>query len=625
MNYLSVKNVAKSFGEREILKEITFGINQGEKVALVGVNGSGKTTLFRMLTGEESPDQGEIVFRNGLLTGYLPQNPEFEPGQSIIEAVFNSSNPLIRLVRDYELTLEGAAIDSNQQERLNELIMQMDARQAWDVESRIQQILGKLGIDQLDRQLDTLSGGMKKRVAMARILIDNPDFLILDEPTNHLDLEIIEWLEKYLVSNNITMLVVTHDRYFLDNITTMILELNDGFIYSYQGNYNHYLEKKDERENVERSEVEKARNLYRRELDWLRRMPKARGTKAKYRIDAAAELKETASRKLGKDEMNLEVIGRRQGKKILELHKVAKSFNGQPVIENFSYIFRRGDRIGIIGPNGSGKSTLLNLMTGTLEAEAGEIIKGETTHFGYYTQEPDQFDPGKKLIEIVQDVAEVIPTPDGSSISASQFLQKFQFRPAQQYDFVGKLSGGEKRRLQLLMVLISNPNFLILDEPTNDLDIITLNILEEFLENFPGVLVLVSHDRYFMDRLVDHLFVFSEHPEIRDFPGNYTDFRLEKEAAAQVSKSDKEEKKEVKSISKAVSGNKLSYKEKREFELLEDEIAKIETQKAELLVKMNSGESDHQKLSEWAGKLEQLSMQLDQKTDRWLELSEKEG
>src|SRR5690606_36691285 len=439
-------------------------------------------------------------------------------------------------IKAYEKALYDAQHNADQGEDLAHLMEQMDALQAWDYESQVQQILGKLGIHDLDQPTATLSGGQKKRVALARILIDKPDFLIMDEPTNHLDLEVIEWLENYIGAQQMSLLLVTHDRYFLESVTTEILELEEGKLYRYKGNYSYYLEKKAERQAQAQLEVEKAKNMYKRELEWIRRQPKARGTKAKYRVEAFDEIKEKASKNLKKDEMQLGVQGRRQGGKILEIDKISKAFDGRTLIDNFSYIFKRKDRIGIIGPNGVGKSTFLNVLTGEISPDSGTIERGATTMFGYYTQEELTFKEDQRVIEIVKEVAEVVTMSNGSQITASQFLQQFMFPPKMQYNVVGKLSGGEKRRLQLLRVLIKNPNFLILDEPTNDLDIDTLNILEDFLDKFEGCLVLVSHDRYFMDRLVDHLFVFEGNGVIKDFPGNYSDYRY---AKAEESKEEK--------------------------------------------------------------------------------------
>lgn len=624
MNYLSVKNLSKRFGEKLIFSEVTFGIEQGQKVALIGVNGSGKSTLFRVLTGEDSAEDGEIAFRNDITIGYLSQNPAFNEDHSVVDAIFASSVPEIQLVKEYEHILNQAQHDTDYQDRLNQLILKMDDAGTWDLESKISQILGKLGIHDLDNKMGTLSGGQKKRVALAKLLIESPDFLLLDEPTNHLDLDTIEWLENYLQSTNATLLMVTHDRYFLDGITNEIIEIDHGKVYTYKGNYNYFLEKKAERKEQAASEVGKAQNLLRKELEWLRRQPKARGTKAKYRIDAAEDLKETANRKTNEDQVRLDMATRRQGKKLLEIDNLSKSFDEKLLIENFSYVFKRFDKIGIIGQNGTGKTTFLKMISQQLPPDRGEIVKGETIEFGYYQQEEIQFNSEIKVIELVREIAEVIPTPDGNRITASQFLTRFLFEVPQQHDYVYKLSGGEKRRLQLLLTLIKNPNFLILDEPTNDLDLVTLNVLEEFLDSFQGILVLVSHDRYFMDKLVDHLFVFEGDGRIKDFPGNYTDYRnwLQKNSSGEKAAA-KPKKDPVPTPRTASKKEKLSFREQQEYQKIESEIDQLEEKKQELLVKMNSGELDHEKLNDTAKSLEQVSQKIDQLSDRWLELSER--
>lgn len=623
MNYLSVESVSKRFDEKVLLDGVTFGISQGQKVALVGINGSGKSTLLKIIASIEVPDQGQVTFRNGISMAFLSQNPELDPEATVLEAIFDGENEMLQTIKAYEKALYDAQYNADQGEDLAHLMEQMDALQAWDYESQVQQILGKLGIHDLDQPTATLSGGQKKRVALARILIDKPDFLIMDEPTNHLDLEVIEWLENYIGAQQMALLLVTHDRYFLESVTTEILELEEGKLYRYKGNYSYYLEKKAERQAQAQLEVEKAKNMYKRELEWIRRQPKARGTKAKYRVEAFDEIKEKASKNLKKDEMQLGVQGRRQGGKILEIDKISKAFDGRTLIDNFSYIFKRKDRIGIIGPNGVGKSTFLNVLTGEISPDSGTIERGATTMFGYYTQEELTFKEDQRVIEIVKEVAEVVTMSNGSQITASQFLQQFMFPPKMQYNVVGKLSGGEKRRLQLLRVLIKNPNFLILDEPTNDLDIDTLNILEDFLDKFEGCLVLVSHDRYFMDRLVDHLFVFEGNGVIKDFPGNYSDYRY---AKAEESKEEKKKKvnTKVEKSSAPIEENKkkLSYQEKREFENLETEIPQLEEKKEALTKQMNEAEGDYEKLQQLALEVEALERIIEAKTDRWLTLSE---
>lgn len=626
MNYLSVEGLEKRYGDRTILDGVSFGIEQGQKVALIGVNGSGKSTLFNIIAGKDAPDAGAVVFNKSISTGYLSQNPQFDPEHTVADAVFSSGSDILQTIKAYEDELERSAQGKGDLDRLAELAEKMDALQAWDYEAKIKQILGKLGVHDLSQKASLMSGGQKKRIALAQTLIMDPDFLILDEPTNHLDLDAIEWLEDYLSTQNKTLLMVTHDRYFLERAANEILELHQGAIYSYRGTYSQYLEKKAEREEALRQEVDKAQNLLRKELDWIRRQPKARGTKAKYRIEAFEELKEKASQKTGEETMRLETVATRQGKKIMEIRNLSKSFGGKKLLENFSYTFKRNDRIGIVGKNGSGKTTFLNLIAGELKPDSGEVDRGINTHIGYYTQQEMVFDDKKKVIEAVSDIADAIKTSGGSVISAGQLLTRFKFPPPVQHNYVERLSGGEKRRLQLLIALIRNPNFLILDEPTNDLDLVTLNILEDYLANYDGCLVVATHDRYFMDRLVDHLFVFEGDGAISDFPGNYTDYRNFVEARPAEKTESKRESKTVAPPRKKreEEKRKLTFKERREFELLEKEIEDLESEKERLLQKMNEGTANHEDLLSWAKELETIQTALDAKTDRWLELSEYE-
>lgn len=624
MNYLSVENISKRFDERILLDKISFGIDQGQKAALVGINGSGKSTLLKIIAGLEPPDNGKVTFRNGISMAFLSQNPEFDPNATILEAIFDSENEMLQTIKEYEYVIFESQHNPALQDRLSSLIEAMDAMQAWDYEAQIQQILSRLGLHDLHQKTSVLSGGQRKRVALARILIDKPDFLIMDEPTNHLDLTVIEWLENYLSSQQMTLLLVTHDRYFLESVTNEIFELEGGNIYRYKGNYSYYLEKKAEREAQQQIEVEKAKNTFKKELEWIRRQPKARGTKAKYRVEAFDEIKEKAHKNLKKDEIQLSVQSRRQGGKIIEIENVNKSFDGKHLIKDFSYVFKKRDRIGIIGPNGVGKSTFLNLLTGNLTPDTGTIDKGATTIFGYYTQEELTFKDDQRVIDIVKEIAEVVTLGDGSQITASQFLQHFQFPPKMQYNVVGKLSGGEKRRLQLLRVLIKNPNFLILDEPTNDLDINTLNILEDFLDMFAGCLILVSHDRYFMDRLVEHLFVFEGHGVIKDFPGNYSDYRISKEEEESEEKKRKVIQKPQKVVApeKKSVQTKITYQEKQELEKLEKEIPKLEASKLDITHKMNEETGDYEVLRELGEKIAAINKEIEEKTERWLQLSE---
>jgi len=625
MNYLSVDGISKSFNERVLFKEISFGIAQGEKVALVGVNGSGKSTLLKMIAGLDVPDTGEVVLNNKVKITYLGQQPEFDGDDNVLDAILYSNDPVPKLIKEYEYHMIKAESDPKSADKLSDLLIKMDELDAWNYESQVKEILGKLGIKNLEQKVSSLSGGQKKRVGLAKALIEKPDLVILDEPTNHLDLDVIEWLEEYLSMSDLALLMVTHDRYFLDNVTNRILELDQQAIYQYEGDYTNFLMRKDEREQNQQLEKEKAQNLYKKELEWMRRQPKARGTKAKYRVDAFGSIKEKAHKNLSKSSLDLDVTTRRQGGKILELEGIEKSFAGEQVVRQFNYLLKKGEKIGIVGKNGTGKSTFLNMITGELKPDSGEVIKGATTVFGYYKQAEPHFKPGQKVIEVVQEIAEVVTLSDGSEVSASRFLTQFKFSPKAQYDFVDKLSGGEKRRLQLLTVLIKNPNFLILDEPTNDLDLDSLRVLEEFLSAFQGCLIIVSHDRYFLDQLTQHLFIFSKNEPIKDFVGNYTDYRLhlkDVEAASQVNtKKTKSSPKEKKS--KSSSNSKMSYNEKREFESLEAEIEKLTVEKREMESQLNSGESDHEKLTEWGSKLEEIKNQIDEKELRWLELSEK--
>ncbi|PTX21079.1 ATP-binding cassette subfamily F protein uup [Pontibacter mucosus] len=627
MNFLSAENIAKSFGDRWLFRNLSFGISQGQRVVLVGVNGSGKTTLLNVLAGKLPPDEGSVSVRKEVSIGYLGQNPEFDEELTVQQTIFAMQNETLQLIKEYEAAI---ANPSTGDEKMQKLMERMDELQAWDFEVKVKQILSKLGITNLDAKVKHLSGGQRKRVAMARVLIEEPDMLILDEPTNHLDLDTIEWLEGMLSTQNTTLLMVTHDRYFLDKVANEIAELENGEIYTYKGNYSYFLEKKAEREQSAAAETEKARNLMRKELDWIRRQPKARGTKAKYRVDAFEELKEKAAKKTSGPQLELSVKTTRQGGKIIEVEHISKSFGEKKIVDDFSYVFKKKDRIGVVGPNGAGKSTFLNMLTGKLQPDTGIIEAGQTTVFGYYTQDELEYKEDQRVIDIVKEIAEVVEMANGEVITASQFLQHFQFAPPQQYTFVSKLSGGEKRRLQLLRVLIKNPNFLILDEPTNDLDIITLNILEDFLLNFGGCLIIVSHDRYFMDRLVEHLFVFEGEGKIRNFAGNYSDYR---EWQKEQEKQDKLQQDEAKAATPAPvaekkpeqtnNKRKATYNEKKEYEQLEKEIAQLETRKAEIIDTMNSGGvTDHESLHALATELESINGQLEEKEFRWLELAE---
>ena len=629
MNYLSAENLTKTYGDRTLFRDLTFGISRGDKVAIVGANGSGKTTLLTILAGVMQPDSGLVSQRKDITIGYLDQQPEFDNSLTVMQAVLAGESDQLDAVREYE-----HALATDNHDLLAEAMSNMEKFEAWDYESQIRQILGELGIQDVMQPVSSLSGGQRKRVALARVLIQNPDLLILDEPTNHLDLEAIEYLESYLNTNNGTLLMVSHDRYFLDRVCNQIAELDGGQLFTYKGNYAYFLEKKDERETAAASELAKDRNTFRRELEWMRRQPKARGTKAQYRVDAFDELKEKTSGKKSDGDLDLNLRMTRLGSKILEVENLSKRFGDKVLLDHFNYTFKRFDRVGLIGKNGMGKTTLMNMLTGALRPDSGKISTGGTVKFGYYTQTELDLPENQRVIDVVQDVAEVMKLADGSTVSATQLLSRFLFDRSKQYDFVAKLSGGEKRRLQLLLVLVQNPNFLILDEPTNDLDITTLNVLEDFLLSFSGCVLIVTHDRYFMDRLVDHVFVLEGEGNVRDYPGNYTDYREWRDAQPKKSQNGNTTSPTVaKQTSVAVvsepatNGNanqskrRLSSKEIREYELLEGEIETLEQQKAELTTLLSGG-GHHEQLTEWARKIEQIDQTIAQKSDRWLALAE---
>jgi len=626
MNNLSVENLAKNYDERQLFENLTFGLEQGQKAALVGVNGCGKSTLLKIIAGIEPPDRGEVSFRKGVRVAMVPQSPEFDDNDNIVQAVFAEDIEELNVIRDYEIAIHKATVDPENAPELTDVLERMDQLNAWDYESQVKQLLGELGLHDLEQKMGELSGGQRKRVALARALVVKPDFLILDEPTNHLDLDVIEWLESYLATANLTLLMVTHDRYFLDRVTNEIMEIDQGELFRYKGNYQNFLEKKAEREAQDAATVDKAKNLLRKELEWMRRQPKARGTKAKYRVDAFYETKEKASKGTQRAEMEVNLKGERQGKKILVMEHVSKRFDKIKILENFEHTFQRKERVGIVGPNGVGKSTFLNLLIGNILPDSGNMELGQTTKFGYYTQEEQIFNPNSRVIDVIKEVAEVIKMADGSVITASQLLNQFLFPPKMQFNMVGKLSGGERRRLQLLRVLMNNPNFLILDEPTNDLDLMTLNVLEDYLDNFEGCLMIVSHDRYFMDKLTDHLFIFEGEGQVRDFPGNYTDFR---EQGGKLAKKEEAPKKSTdKSPAPAepvkTEKKKLSYNEQREYDKLEGEIAKLEKERDTKTALMNQ-KTDFEELQKLAEELEAIRDSIEEKEMRWLELSDKAG
>ncbi|MBL7848870.1 MAG: ABC-F family ATP-binding cassette domain-containing protein [Cyclobacteriaceae bacterium] len=617
MNYLSAELISKAFNDKWLFKDISLGISQGEKFALVGNNGVGKSTLLKILTGELSSDTGKVVVRDGIRVGVLTQQREVSGQTPVKDILFDTSNKVAAAVKEYEDCLHHPEVPA---ERMQAALEKMEEFNAWDYDAKVHEVTTKLDVPDLDKTFNQLSGGQKKRIFLAQLLLANPDLIIMDEPTNHLDLSAIEWLENYLAGPTITLIMVTHDRYFLDNVANEIIELDRGQLFRYKGNYAYFLEKKSEREEMLKSEVAKARNLLKKELEWMRRQPKARGTKAKYRVDAFYELKEKASQELRKDRLELDIRESRQGGKILEVEKIAKKYGDQVIIRNFSYVFKKFDRIGIVGKNGIGKSTFLDILTRKMKPDAGEVIPGVTTKFGYFTQDSMNLNPNHRIIEEVKEIAEFITLSDGSQVSASKFLDNFLFPPEKQYTYIEKLSGGEKKRLQLLKLLVTSPNFLVLDEPTNDFDIDTLNVLEDFLDKFTGCLLLVSHDRYFMDHLVDQLFVFEGDGEIRVFNGNYTDYRDSLADAEAEEKS--EPAPQVKTEVPRVEQKKVSGKVKREYEELEREIARLESEKTALVDKLNQGSTSHEQLTEWSKAIKALTDQIEEKSARWLELAE---
>jgi len=628
MTYLSTENLTKTYGARVLFEDLSFGISEGDKTALIAENGTGKTTLLQILAGEETPDSGKVMIQNGVNIGYLEQEPELNEEMSIRSFIAKSDNEMVRLIQNYKEAAARQAKDYNRQTQkdFEDASAAMDAAGAWDYEQRMEQILGKLDIHDLDQSIATLSGGQQKRVALAFVLLDNPDLLILDEPTNHLDLDMIEWLEEYLQTSSMTLLMVTHDRYFLNRICDHIIELDDNKIYHHKGNYAYFLQKRSERREIERKKAHKANQLYKKELEWMRRSPKARTTKSKSRIDDFEDIKERADTGRDDPKLRLQMDMQRMGGKIVELINVSKSYGDLQILDSFYYDFEKGERIGVIGPNGVGKSTFLKLLTGEEEPDSGKIRVGETIAFGHYRQNGIDFDEDQRVIDVIENVAKVIELADGSKISASQFLKHFMFTADMQYTPVRKLSGGEKRRLGLMLVLLENPNFLVLDEPTNDLDLLTLNKLEEFLQNFGGCLIIVSHDRFFMDKLVDHYFAFEGDGKVRDHHGSYEEYRKlkKKEEAEQRKKARaKSQSNNSGSSSSSNTNNKLSYNERREYNKLGDKIDKLEQEKEALEQKLSSGELDHEELREKSAEYEQLKDEIDEHTERWFELAER--
>ena len=618
--YLQVENLTKSFGDLVLFQDISFGIAEGQRIGLIAKNGTGKTTLLNILGGKEGYDEGRIVFRRDLCVGYLEQSPYYPEELTVLEACFYHGNSVVEVIKDYErcMSTEGHP-------GLDDILARMEHEKAWDYERRAKQILSQLKIRDFSQQVKHLSGGQLKRVALANVLITEPDLLIMDEPTNHLDLEMTEWLEEYLNRGKLSLLMVTHDRYFLDRVCSEIIEIDNKQLYSYSGNYSYYLEKRQERIEATNAEIARANNLYRTELEWMRRMPQARGHKARYREEAFYELEKVAKQRTYNQQVKLDVKAAYIGSKIFEAEHLCKRFGDLKILDDFSYIFSRYEKMGIVGNNGTGKSTFIKILMGLQKPDSGTLEIGETVRFGYYSQDGLQFDEQMKVIDVVQDIAEVIELGDGRRLTASQFLQHFLFTPETQHSYVYKLSGGERRRLYLCTVLMRNPNFLVLDEPTNDLDIVTLQVLEEYLKNFKGCVIVVSHDRYFMDKVVDHLLVFKGQGDIRDFPGNYSDYRDWKLAKAEHEKEQSKPKEEKTERIRLNDKRKLSFKEKKELEQLEKDIAALEEEKKRLEEMLCSGTLSVAELTETSKRLPVLADELDEKTMRWLELSEIEG
>ena len=621
MHFVSVEKIGKAYGIKPLFKGISFHINEGNKIALIARNGSGKSTLLNILAGKETADLGTVWIHKDVKVVLFEQDPSFDEHSNVLDNIFSHQHPVLDAIKKYE-----AAEDSGDADLITKAIVEMDEKNAWDFDAKVKQILSKLNIHQLEQKIKLLSGGQRKRIALAKTLIDigfehQHCLLIMDEPTNHLDVEMVEWLENYLDKENVTLLLVTHDRYFLDNVCNEIWELDNEKIYTYKGDYENYIEKKAARIESEISTIDKARNTFRKELEWMRKQPKARTTKSKSRQDAFYEIEKVAKQKIEDKHIELQMKMNRLGGKVVEMKKVYKSFGEKKILNGFDYTFKNGERVGIIGKNGAGKSTFVNILQGIEEADSGKINIGETVVFGYYSQQGLILKQDMRVIEYVKTIAESFPLAKGGSLSAAQFLELFLFTPDQQYSFISHLSGGEKRRLQLLTILFKNPNFLILDEPTNDLDLPTLNVLENFLFEYPGCLMVISHDRYFMDRIVDHLFVFEGEGTIIDFPGNYANYRVEKELNENKTSDPTIEFKQ-KSTEPEISKKKAGFNEKREFDLLTKELEKLNKEKEQLALQLSAGNLEYQQLQELSSKFKHVSDQIDKKEMRWLELSE---
>ncbi len=617
LNYLTVENISKSYGELTLFENISFSIHKDQKIAFVAKNGTGKTSILKILSGEDEAGSGSVIYRKGVKVSFLSQDPKFDDTLTIEETIFSSDNPILNIIANYEQAL----LNPDDTEAYQKAFDTMELHNAWDFETLYKQILFKLKLNDLSQNVGMLSGGQKKRLSLANALINKPDLLILDEPTNHLDLEMIEWLESFFAKENITLFMVTHDRYFLERVCNEIIELDQGQLYSYKGNYSYYLEKRDARIEREAVETGKAKQLFKKELAWMRRQPKARTTKSKSRIDDFKDIKHRAHQRRQDHQVQLELNMERLGSKILEFHKVSKAFKDKKILDSFEYTFKKGERVGIIGKNGTGKTTFLNILTQTAQPDSGKVIKGDTVKFGYYTQSGITIKPEQKVIDVIREFGDYIPLKKGRQISAQQLLERFLFSRKKQYDFVEKLSGGERKRLYLCTVLIQNPNFLILDEPTNDLDIVTLNVLESFLLDFPGCIIVVSHDRYFMDKVIDHLFVFKGNGVIEDFPGNYSDYRVYEDSQSTISKTT-EDKKDKQSW-KENKASKLSYNEEKELKNIESKLKSLAYDKKELENKFNNPDLTQDDINKLSQELQGIIDTIDTKEERWFELSAK--